>query len=176
MQRMDYRLTHAQKRIWYTEQFYPGTSISNLGGIAKLKSEKGIDQRLLMEAIHHIVVANESMRLRMELDDDGEVSQYVAPYEKFDIEWFDYTETGNIRAIMEWAQLEVRKPFLLYGNRLFHFAVFTISTSECWFFAKVHHLIADGISIVLLGNQIVDHYLELTKGNLPLPPSAVHSR
>ncbi|MDB4866245.1 MAG: lchAA, partial [Cohnella sp.] len=166
---MDYPLTHAQKRIWYTEQFYPGTSISNLAGFAKLKSEKGIDHRLLMEASQHVVVANESMRLRLELDDDGEVSQYVAPYEKFEIEWFDYSETGEIRAIMEWAQLEVRKPFLLYGNRLFHFAVFRISTSECWFFAKVHHVIADGISIVLLGNQIVDHYLEMAKGNAELP-------
>ncbi|MDB5054544.1 MAG: lchAA [Bacilli bacterium] len=42
-----YPLTYAQKRIWYTEQFYPGTSISTLSGFTKLKSEEGIDSFLL---------------------------------------------------------------------------------------------------------------------------------
>lgn len=43
MKRFYYPLTHAQKRIWYTEQFYLGTSIANLSGFLKLRSHEGMD-------------------------------------------------------------------------------------------------------------------------------------
>ena len=43
-------LTHAQKRVFYTERFYPGTSISNLGGFARLRSASGLDPSLVVDA------------------------------------------------------------------------------------------------------------------------------
>ncbi|MGM3042049.1 hypothetical protein, partial [Bacillus cereus group sp. BC46] len=42
-----YPLTDAQNRIWYTEKFYPHTSISNLAGIGKLVSADAIDYVLV---------------------------------------------------------------------------------------------------------------------------------
>ena len=60
-----YPLTHAQRRIWYTEKFYPGTSVSNLSGFGKLKSASGIDSGLLTEAIRKFVRTNDTMRFRL---------------------------------------------------------------------------------------------------------------
>jgi hypothetical protein len=164
MQRVYYPLTHAQKRIWYTEQFYPGTSISTLGGFAKLQSEEGIDSFLLMEAIQHFIRLNDSIRLRLVPDNEGEPGQYVSEYQHVDIDWLDYSLSDDVDAAMEWGQTQARKPMPLYDHDLFYFAVVKINSNESWFFGKVHHVICDGISVVLLANQIIDLYLQLQRG------------
>jgi amino acid adenylation domain-containing protein/non-ribosomal peptide synthase protein (TIGR01720 family) len=164
MQGLYYPLTHAQKRIWYTEQFYPGTSISTLGGFGKLKSDEGIDSFLLMDAIQHFIRLNDSIRLRLVSDIGEEPIQYVAEYQHVDIDWLDYSSTGDVDAAMEWGQAQSRKPMPLYDHDLFYFAVVKISSSESWLFGKFHHVICDGISVVLLANQIIDLYLQLQKG------------
>ncbi|MDU0072246.1 MULTISPECIES: non-ribosomal peptide synthetase [Bacillus] len=159
-----YPLTHAQKRIWYTETFYPGTSVSNLSGFGKLKSESGIDPGLLTEAIRQFVRTNETMRFRLKLAEGGEPKQYIAEYEPFDIEYIDAEEYGGVDEVLRWGQAEAQRPIPLYESRLFTFAVVRISPEESWFFTKVHHAIADGISMTLLGNRITDIYLKLEKG------------
>ncbi|MDB5054539.1 MAG: lchAA, partial [Bacilli bacterium] len=164
MQIVYYPLTHAQKRIWYTEQFYPGTSISTLGGYVKLKSEEGIDNLLLMDAIRYFIRLNDSIRLRLVPDNDEEPVQYVAEYQHVDIDLLDFSSTGDVNAAMEWGQAQSREPMPLYDHNLFYFAVVKISSSESWLFGKVHHVICDGISVVLLANQIIDLYLQLQSG------------
>ncbi|UOY87817.1 non-ribosomal peptide synthetase [Bacillus glycinifermentans] len=159
-----YPLTHAQKRIWYTETFYPGTSVSNLSGFGKLKSESGIDAGLLTEAIRQFVRTNKTMRFRLKLAEGGEPKQYIAAYEPFDIEYIDAEEYGGVDEVLSWGQAEAQRPIPLYESRLFTFAVVRISPEESWFFTKVHHAIADGISMTLLGNRITDIYLKLEKG------------
>ncbi|PZE20567.1 non-ribosomal peptide synthetase [Paenibacillus xerothermodurans] len=161
-----YPLTHAQQRIWYTEKFYPGTSIANLGGFAKLRAEGGFNSVLLIQAIRRLVSLNDSLRLRLvSAQDGGEVKQYVSDDQDFDIAWLDYGDTGgDAGSILEWGEAELRKPMVLYDSHLFQFTLFKINGDECWLFVKVHHIIADGISMVMLVNQIIDLYLELTKG------------
>lgn len=84
-----YPLTHAQRRIWYTEKFYPGTSVSNLSGFGKLKSASGIDSGLLTEAIRKFVRTNDTMRFRLMFEGEDEPKQYIAEDEPFQIEYLD---------------------------------------------------------------------------------------
>lgn len=165
MRKTFHPLTHAQKRIWYTERFYPGTSISNLGGMIKLKSEVDFDSRLLMKAIRHFIRMNESMRLRLTSKNDGEPEQYVSEYHDFEIDFFDCGKWDNIKSFEKWGQEEFRNPMELMNADLFKFAVAKADNQEGWFFIKVHHIISDGISMVLIVNQIIDIYLEFVKGN-----------
>ncbi|MCY7848243.1 lichenysin non-ribosomal peptide synthetase LicA [Bacillus haynesii] len=165
-----YPLTHAQRRIWYTEKFYPGTSVSNLSGFGKLKSASGIDSGLLTEAIRQFVRTNETMRFRLMFDGGDEPKQYIAEDEPFQIEYFDASESGGADGVLKWGQAEARRPLPLYENPLFKFAVVRISEEESWFFAKVHHIISDGISMTILGNRITDIYLKLAKGETDLEP------
>ncbi|GIN54556.1 lichenysin non-ribosomal peptide synthetase LicA [Bacillus paralicheniformis] len=165
-----YPLTHAQRRIWYTEKFYPGTSVSNLSGFGKLKSASGIDSGLLTEAIRQFVRTNETMRFRLMFEGEDEPKQYIAEDEPFQIECFDASESGGADGVLKWGQAEARRPLPLYGSPLFKFAVVRISEEESWFFAKVHHIISDGISMTILGNRITDIYLKLAKGETGLEP------
>ncbi|WP_271725743.1 lichenysin non-ribosomal peptide synthetase LicA [Bacillus paralicheniformis] len=165
-----YPLTHAQRRIWYTEKFYPGTSVSNLSGFGKLKSASGIDSGLLTEAIRQFVRTNETMRFRLLFEGGDEPKQYIAEDEPFWIEYFDASEIGGADGVLKWGQAEARRPLPLYESPLFKFAVVRISEEESWFFAKVHHMISDGISMTILGNRITDIYLKLAKGETGLEP------
>ncbi|MCY7817463.1 lichenysin non-ribosomal peptide synthetase LicA, partial [Bacillus haynesii] len=165
-----YPLTHAQRRIWYTEKFYPGTSVSNLSGFGKLKSASGIDSGLLTEAIRQFVRTNETMRFRLMFEGEDEPKQYIAEDEPFQIEYFDASESGGADGVLKWGQAEARRPLPLYESPLFKFAVVRISEEESWFFAKVHHIISDGISMTILGNRITDIYLKLAKGETDLEP------
>ncbi|TWK89228.1 hypothetical protein CHCC20331_1630 [Bacillus paralicheniformis] len=165
-----YPLTHAQRRIWYTEKFYPGTSVSNLSGFGKLKSASGIDSGLLTEATRQFVRTNETMRFRLLFEGGDEPKQYIAEDEPFRIEYFDASEIGGADGVLKWGQAEARRPLPLYESPLFKFAVVRISEEESWFFAKVHHMISDGISMTILGNRITDIYLKLAKGETGLEP------
>ncbi|PAO70372.1 surfactin non-ribosomal peptide synthetase SrfAA, partial [Bacillus sp. X2(2017)] len=161
-----YPLTDAQKRIWYTEKFYPHTSISNLAGIGKLVSADAIDYVLVGQAIQEFIRRNESMRLRLRLDENGEPVQYISEYRPVDIKHTDTTGDPNaIESISQWSREETKKPLPLYDCDLFRFSLFTIKENEVWFYANVHHVISDGISMNILGNAIMHIYLELANGS-----------
>ncbi|CAM2140153.1 Surfactin synthase subunit 1 [Paraburkholderia tropica] len=161
-----YPLTDAQKRIWYTEKFYPHTSISNLAGIGKLVSTEKIDWKLVEQAIQEFVRRNDAMRLRLRLDENGEPVQYISEYRPVDIKHTDTTGDPNaIESISQWGREETKKPLPLYDCDLFRFSLFTIKENEVWFYANVHHVISDGISMNILGNAIMHIYLELAGGS-----------
>ncbi|OIK19912.1 surfactin non-ribosomal peptide synthetase SrfAA [Bacillus amyloliquefaciens] len=160
-----YPLTNAQKRIWYTEKFYPNTSISNLAGFGKLISEDGVEAHFVEKAIQEFVRRHESMRIRLRLDDEGEPVQYVSEYRPLTIEHTDIRQAGcSADELSKWGREEASKPLALYDQDLFRFSVHTISENEVWFYVNVHHVISDGISMTILGNTITDIYLELSGG------------
>ncbi|MDM5300447.1 surfactin non-ribosomal peptide synthetase SrfAA [Bacillus subtilis] len=157
-----YPLTDAQKRIWYTEKFYPHTSISNLAGIGKLVSTEKVDWVLVEQAIQEFIRRNHAMRLRLRLDKKGEPVQYISEYRPVDIKHTDTTGDSNaIEFISQWSREETKKPLPLYECDLFRFSTFTIKENEVWFYVNVHHVISDGISMNILGNAIMRIYLEL---------------
>nr|CAA06323.1 LchAA protein [Bacillus licheniformis]CAA71582.1 first subunit of lichenysin synthetase [Bacillus licheniformis] len=165
-----YPLTHAQRRIWYTEKFYPGTSVSNLSGFGKLKSASGIDSGLLTEAIRQFVRTNETMRFRLLFEGGDEPKQYITEGEPFRIEYFDASEIGGADGVLKWGQAEARRPLPLFESPLFKFTVVRISEGGNWFFPSVHHMISDGISMTILGSRITDIFLKLAKGETGLEP------
>ncbi|AOC89866.1 surfactin non-ribosomal peptide synthetase SrfAA [Bacillus amyloliquefaciens] len=160
-----YPLTNAQKRIWYTEKFYPNTSISNLAGFGKLISEDGVQAHFVEKAIQEFVRRHESMRIRLRLDDEGEPVQYVSEYRPLSVRHTDIRQAGcSADELSKWGREEASKPLALYDQDLFRFSVHTISEKEVWFYVNVHHIISDGISMTILGNAITDIYLELSGG------------
>ncbi|MGG0777087.1 surfactin non-ribosomal peptide synthetase SrfAA, partial [Bacillus rugosus] len=161
-----YPLTDAQKRIWYTEKFYPHTSISNLAGIGKLVSTDKVDWMLVEQAIQEFIRRNDAMRLRLRLDENGEPVQYISEYRPVDIKHTDTTGDPNaMESISQWSREQTKKPLPLYDCDLFRFTMFTIKENEVWFYANIHHVISDGISMNILGNAIMHIYLELSGGS-----------
>ncbi|MDR0126245.1 non-ribosomal peptide synthetase [Bacillus zhangzhouensis] len=157
-----YPLTHAQKRVFYTERFYPGTSISNLGGFARLRSVSGLNPSLVVDVLQEYIRQTDSLRLRLVYrNEQGEPVQYIKPYEKQPIRLVKGWSEEDVRA---WANEQIREPMPLIDSPLIEFTVFQISDQECWLFCKAHHIVADGISIILMGNRIIDLYHDMLHG------------
>ncbi|PCK23220.1 non-ribosomal peptide synthetase, partial [Bacillus pumilus] len=157
-----YPLTHAQKRVFYMERFYPGTSISNLGGFARLRSVSGLDPSLVVDVLQEYIRQTDSLRLRLVYrNEQEEPVQYIKPYEKQPIRLVRGWSEEDVRA---WANEQIREPMPLIDSPLIEFTVFQISQHECWLFCKAHHIVADGISIILMGNRIIDLYHNLLHG------------
>ncbi|MBC5891007.1 non-ribosomal peptide synthetase, partial [Bacillus pumilus] len=157
-----YPLTHAQKRVFYTERFYPGTSISNLGGFARLRSVSGLDPSLVVDVLQMYIRQTDSLRLRLVYrHEQEEPVQYIKPYEEQPIRLEKGWSEEEVRA---WANEQIREPMPLIDSPLIEFTVFQISDQECWLFCKAHHIVADGISIILMGNRIIDLYQDMLHG------------
>ena len=89
----------------------------------------------------------------------------MSEYRPLSIGHTDIRQAGcSADELSKWGREEAGKPLALYDQDLFRFSVHTISENEVWFYANVHHIISDGISMTILGNAITDIYLELSGG------------
>ncbi len=160
--RVLYPLTHPQKRIWYMEKIYPGTSLYNIGGPVRIKG--AVDFSILEEAINLLVKRNEGLRLRF-IEENGQVKQYVSDYEKIKLDLFDFRQYENPeKEFRKWVDKQAEKPFDIENRGLFYFALFKLSDNDNGYLAKFHHIISDGWSINIMTQQICDSYMKLING------------
>jgi fengycin family lipopeptide synthetase D len=164
-----YSLTHSQRRIWYVEQSHPGTSMWNNAGTLKIHGT--IDFDLLDRAAQMFLERNESARLRICMK-DGEPVQYVAPYHPIHIDRFDFSSTG-VGGLYEWDTRQTQAPMSLIDNPLVYFALAKTAPDEGYLYAKMHHIISDGVSFVVLANEIMEAYDCLLSGIDPQLPEPV---
>lgn len=158
-----YPLTHAQRRIWHVEQSHPGTSMWNNAGTLKIHGKLDFD--VLDRAVQLYLKANESLRLRIRLI-DGEPVQYVAPYRFTRIDRLDFSKTGT-KGLYEWDTRQTQAPLSLIESPLYYFALAKTASDEGYLYAKMHHIISDGVSFVLLANEIMENYDRLLSGLEP---------
>ncbi|WP_195576560.1 non-ribosomal peptide synthetase [Paenibacillus sp. 1001270B_150601_E10] len=170
-----YPLTHPQKRIWYMEQIFPGTSIANIGGPVRIKGE--VDFALLEQAIHAFIRRHEGLRIQL-VDRDGDALQRVKDEEEQPLDFFDFSREPDPEAsFWSWVDSEARKPIPLVNTKLYYFAMFRLSNEDNGYLVKIHHIISDGWSNQLTTSQIAELYAQLLNGETiaaaPEPPSYV---
>ncbi len=120
-------LSHAQKRIYYTETLNPGTSCNNLAFTFKYK--EALDHRLLEQAVNYVLKTNDGLRLRFaHFDNVHEPNQYIAPYEPYHLEAFDFSHSEPQRH--QWLDKQTTTPFSLHHTPLYYFAIHKISPGQ----------------------------------------------
>ncbi|WP_121642680.1 non-ribosomal peptide synthetase [Bacillus vallismortis] len=160
-----YSLTHAQKRVWFTELLEPGTGICNLTACVKFRGN--IDHDALEEALNHSISRNDAIRFQLLEGEELEPRLYLAEYQYTSLETTDFSNVEMIE-IEQWIQDQARIPFQLFNSPLYQFSLLRIHSHEVWLFAKFHHIIMDGISLNVMGNQLIDLYQKIKKQD-PLP-------
>lgn len=144
------------------EKIYADPSMHNIGGTVRMKGK--VDFELLERAIHVVVKKTEGIRHRFtELDE--EIQQYVGEVQRFSIRFVDFSSYPHSEEkFAAWVRQEAEKPFQLYDNDLFDFALFKIGDHDNGYLIKVHHIVTDGWSMNILVQQICDTYLKLLRG------------
>ncbi|SCW30123.1 non-ribosomal peptide synthase domain TIGR01720/amino acid adenylation domain-containing protein [Paenibacillus tianmuensis] len=159
-----YPLTNAQQRIWYTELMYPDTAAALLSGTVKMKGKINLDA--FKQAMNLVIRQYDSFRTRI-TSENGLPQQYVVPYEEKEFECLDLSDFKSLAEAETWLERHIRTPLKLFHSELFQFVFIKIHDEEYWLNMKIHHIISDGISIVLFGNQLCEYYIDLMNGLEP---------
>ncbi|KAA6459462.1 amino acid adenylation domain-containing protein [Bacillus cereus] len=148
-----FRLTHAQKRILNNERLYPNTPINNISGYTQMDGK--IDFFILSKALNHFISIHDALRLRFE-EIDGEVFQYVIPFESQKISKYFFRDEQELKQHVE---VMAKRPFQsIFNNKLYDILLYEVADRKSGFIVKFHHIIADGWSIHLLSKEVKKIY------------------
>ena len=119
----------------------------------------------MQDSINLVLEKDSSLRTRMTVK-GGEVVQYHAPFEREEFPVYDFGNTSK-EGIENWETAVTREPIRLEESPLYRFVLFRDGESSGGLLIKLHHIIADGWSQILLCNRIGQTYLELLEGKEP---------
>lgn len=162
-----YPLTHQQKGIWYMEKLYPDTSIGVIAATLRVRGAVDLDR--IESAINLFIEKNDAIRFRI-TEENGDPIQYISPYEPVHFERYEFASNEEL---YRWDEIQSALPFHLADAPLFYFALVRVSDSDAGFYIRLHHLISDAWTMVLLVNQVFEYYAALSEGRsvdpTPLP-------
>ncbi|MBW7477363.1 non-ribosomal peptide synthase/polyketide synthase [Paenibacillus oenotherae] len=167
LSKQHYPLTHAQKRIWQVEAMYQGTAVANLAGLIKLDGTLDID--IFQKAANLLVSLNDSLRIQMKRTEEEEIEQYFAEDTEKVFELHDFSENGGEERAREWFEKQKRIPFALLDSPLYRISLVKIEERKFWIFVVVHHIVIDGISLNLIGNEFLAILEQLERGTFERP-------
>lgn len=155
-------LTHPQKRVWYTDQITPGTSLFNLGGIMRIRGP--VDPVIMEQAIQKIVEENDGLRL-MIINDDGEPKQYIRELVEFTLPVYDFSGEPDLDLkVREWLKTETKKQFS--KGEYFAPALVKLADDDYIYLHKIHHIIGDGWAFALAKKEIEENFQEILAGQI----------
>ncbi|MCP4220188.1 MAG: hypothetical protein GY765_36490, partial [bacterium] len=142
-------LSHPQQRIYYTEKRYEGSAVNNVLYTAHFP--RILDEELLEKAVNIVVRQNDGLRLRIvEFRHGNRPYQYVAPYAPFTLDRQIFSGPEAEAALEQWLEQEALRALQFDNSGLFHCTYFRRGEEESGFTVKIHHVITDVWTILLL--------------------------
>ncbi|MHB9940923.1 non-ribosomal peptide synthetase [Clostridium sporogenes] len=158
-ERIYYKLTHPQKRIWYIDKINTNSPLHNIGGCLSIYED--IDVKVMKQTINLIIKNSEGLRLRVS-EKENEPFQYIKDFETENIDFLDFSNYESPEKEHEtWSNKLFKKYFNLEDSKLYYFAIYKISEKEYGVLLNIHHIISDGWSISLIQKQMCDIYRKL---------------
>ena len=163
----------AQRRLWFLEQLTPGTALYNLPWLLRLSGD--LDAPALARALAGIVERHEALRTTFR-EDGGEPLQVVGPPEIPPLPQVDLSALAPVLRAAELArgvEAEAARPFDLTAEPLLRAWLFRETpTGESpaghRLLIVVHHAVADGWSMEILGRELAALYAAFS-GAAPAP-------
>lgn len=168
-----YSLTHAQKRMFFLDQFVEDSSAYN--NILGIRLEGNLDYTVFDKAIQAIVESQEALRTVFKMV-DGEAKQFVLDSSDvvFKSGFFEISESGNQEEQLNSVILEEsRHIFDVSMFPLFRCNILKTEDKKHICILNIHHIISDGSSIGLFMESFYKFYelisLNKTEKITPFP-------
>jgi nonribosomal peptide synthetase DhbF len=141
-------LSPAQLRVWEAGRQRPGFSMA-----VRLDIDGPLDAGALCAAVGRAVREDEALRLRFRMSADGPVQVFGPPvdYAPEFVETTDERAEGLIRDDLSTAVDVLRGP-------LFRHVVFRTGPQRHVWYSRVHHIVHDGQSVLLVQNRVSQLY------------------
>ncbi|RAJ72778.1 amino acid adenylation domain-containing protein [Chitinophaga dinghuensis] len=170
--RTSYPLSFSQRRLWVLSQFEDASVAYNMPGVYIFRGE--LQKELLNAAFRILIARHESLSTVFRHNEEGMISQMQLPADALS-EPVSFVDLTNREDARERAAQRVRADFSaafdLAEGPLYCITLQQVEPEE-WIFSYVlHHIIADGISLEILMQELIQVYnalLENKEYRLPL--------
>ena len=160
-------LTRGQLDIWLADETGHSTTEWQVGLLVAI--EGTVDRDALEWTIRRVVREAEPLRVAC-FEADGGVLQSAVDHPDVELAFHDLSGAHDpVQEAHEIAHSIQRTPMAFTGP-LFKFALFQTGPEQFYLYACVHHIVADGSGIALVGNRIASIYSALVSGE-PVPPA-----
>ncbi|MEU8035806.1 amino acid adenylation domain-containing protein [Streptosporangium sp. NPDC049078] len=156
-------LSHAQERLWFLEQYRPGTTTYTVPVAVRLRGE--LDEDALRRALDELVARHEALRTRFLTTDDGTPELVIDEPGPAALR---VVEADGVDAAIELLDADLAVPFDLEHGPLFRTVLVRIAPDDHVLLIAAHHTVIDGWSSDLLIREL----LVLHDGGTP-PPAPV---
>ncbi|WP_430412120.1 amino acid adenylation domain-containing protein [Kordia sp.] len=144
-----YAVSSAQKRIFFHQQLNPSSTIYNIPNVFELKN---YDLKKLENAFQQLIARYEILRTSFEFH-INEPFQIIHDSIDFSIDEI-YTTVSSLKTTLE----NCVQPFQLETGKLFKVAIVNSNDNQTFLFVDIHHMICDGVSILILLNELIALY------------------
>ncbi|MCI9063208.1 MAG: hypothetical protein HFJ17_01175, partial [Clostridia bacterium] len=170
MQKLEvYELTNPQKSIWYTEQFYKGSSVHNICGTSNINEE--LDFELLRKAMIIFMNQNDIFKFKFLFQDDN-VKQYKSDEINDNIPIY---EIKNYDELDKMRQSIVSKPFDIFNSFAYNFYIFKMPNNHGAFIINIHHILADAWTLGFLSREVIRIYSKLKSNEYDFNEEPIYS-
>jgi amino acid adenylation domain-containing protein len=162
-------LSFAQHQMWVMDQMTPGNPAYNLSIGFRLGGP--LDVRALEASFNEVIKRHEVLRTTFS-DKDGEPFQFIHPELKLSIEVTKLECLDKERCESRLQALVSKhsiKPFNLARLPLLRVSLFELGAVEHVLLVNAHHIVADGLSVQLLLEELATFYCAFTRGSDPHP-------
>ena len=163
-------LSFAQLQMWVIDQMTPGNPAYNMPNGYRLRGP--LDSQALENSFNEIIQRHEALRTTFSVL-DGEPLQFIHPELKINIHVVELDHlTGEQREnrLQALASEESFKSFDLSRLPLIRVSLFKLDEAEHVLIINLHHIVADGLSVGLLFDELDRFYRAFTSGGDPRPP------
>ncbi|MEU7856412.1 amino acid adenylation domain-containing protein [Nonomuraea sp. NPDC049141] len=143
-------LSFAQERLWFMEQFAPGTSAYVLPVSARLRGP--LDTERLQQSLDTVVARHESLRMTFPAGPDGRPEVQVADRVHVPLRVVDVTTEAAARQVLS---TDAALPFELATGPLLRATLVRLAPDDHALLVAVHHIVADGWSADLILRELL---------------------
>jgi len=165
----DYAVSDGQRRLWIVSQLEEASRAYNMPNRVALKGSYAPD--IFERSIREVVDRHEILRTVFKETEGGELRQVVIPSAAFAVK-VGYQELidASPEVINDYISRRSATVFDLEKGPLFLADLIRTGADDYIFFYNVHHIISDGVSMEVLGQEVLHYYHKQVNGkgaNLP---------
>ncbi len=153
-----FSLSFAQQRLWFFEQWNPGSPLYNIPGAVKIKGKLNVDA--LRESVAQIIARHESLRTSIESEEGQPFVKIHSPFTP-EIPVDDLRQLPKHEKEQQLRRIitkEVQTGFQLNQRPLFRMRLIQLENDEFVLCMVFHHIIADGWSIGIFIREMIHLY------------------
>jgi amino acid adenylation domain-containing protein len=165
----DYAVSDGQRRLWMLSEMEDSSRAYTLTGHLMLEGE--YSAAYFGEAIRAVIGRHEILRTIFRENEQGELRQVILGVEeaRFRLGYGDL-EGWPMEQVKEYIREESMRVFDLGRGPLVRGGLLRLGRERYIFYFNMHHIISDGVSMEILGREVMGYYHSYVKGvGLELP-------